>query len=194
MVAIYEAAEAAAEAIERLVTAGFDVQSISVVGKEAHAEGHVVGSYRTGDQVTYWGQVGAFWGGAWELLRGSAFLLVPTLGPVLVAGPLVGSILAGLGGGAAARGMSALGAGFYHYGVPKHRARDCEAAVRAGKYVLIAHGTPLETTLAETIVEISNQPDFNPKPSAADSRWLDDGGSVPPLCRRPAEERKHGVR
>jgi len=34
--------------------------------------------------------MGAFWGGFWGLLFGSAAFAIPGLGPILLAGPLVG--------------------------------------------------------------------------------------------------------
>jgi len=37
--------------------------------------------------MMYWGKMGAFWGGFWGLLFGSAFFAIPGVGPVLVAGP-----------------------------------------------------------------------------------------------------------
>lgn len=41
--------------------------------------------------MKYWGKIGAFWGGLWGLLFGSAMFAIPGLGPIpiLVAGPLV---------------------------------------------------------------------------------------------------------
>jgi hypothetical protein len=46
--------------------------------------------------MKYWGKWGAFWGGFWGLLFGAAFFWVPAIGPVLVGGPLVAWIAAGL--------------------------------------------------------------------------------------------------
>jgi hypothetical protein len=40
-----------------------------------------------------WGKTGAFWGGFWGLLFGSAFFAIPGIGPVLVAEPLVARIV-----------------------------------------------------------------------------------------------------
>jgi len=74
------------------------------------AEEHVVGYYNTGDRMAYWGKLGAFWGGFWGLLFGSAFFWVPGVGQLLVAGPLVGWIVAALEGAAVTGGLSALGA------------------------------------------------------------------------------------
>jgi len=41
-------------------------------------------------------------------------------------------------------GGSALGAGLVDLGVPKNSVLDCENAIRAGKYLLAAHGAEAE--------------------------------------------------
>ena len=65
------------------------MKKLSIVGKDYHTEEHVVGYYSTGDRMLYWGELGAFWGGFWGLLLGSAFFWVPGIGPLVVlTGPL----------------------------------------------------------------------------------------------------------
>jgi hypothetical protein len=78
-----------------------------------------VGYYNTGDRMKYWGKLGAFWGGFWGLLFGSAFLAIPGIGPVLLAGPLVAWIVGALEGAVLVGGVSAIGAGLYGMGIPK---------------------------------------------------------------------------
>jgi len=38
------------------------MKKLSIVGKDYHAEEHVLGYYNTGDRIKYWGKLGAFWG------------------------------------------------------------------------------------------------------------------------------------
>ena len=59
-----------------------DMHKLSIVGKGDHTEEHVVGYYNSGDRMKYWGKVGAFWGGFWGLLFGSAVFMIPGLGPI----------------------------------------------------------------------------------------------------------------
>ena len=89
VVAIYDSHEKAERAIRELEKDGFDMKKLSIVGKDYHTEERVVGYYNTGDRMAYWGELGAFWGGFWGLLFGSAFFWVPGVGPLLVGGPLV---------------------------------------------------------------------------------------------------------
>jgi hypothetical protein len=59
--------------------------------------------------MKYWGKLGAFWGGFWGLLFGSAMFAIPGIGPILVAGPLVAWIVAGLEGAVVVGGFSGNG-------------------------------------------------------------------------------------
>ena len=92
-VAIYNTHTEAEGAIKELQKSGFDMKKLSIVGKDYHTEEHVVGYYNTGDRMKSWGKLGAFWGGLWGFLFGSAFFFVPGIGPLVVAGPLVSWIV-----------------------------------------------------------------------------------------------------
>ena len=85
VVAVFDSHERAEDAIRELQKSGFDMKKLSIVGKDYHTEEHVVGYYNAGDRMKYWGKLGAFWGGFWGLLFGSAFFWLPGIGPVLVA-------------------------------------------------------------------------------------------------------------
>ena len=80
------------------------------------------------------------------------FLMIPGLGPVLVAGPVVGWIAEALEGAAVAGGLSVIGAGLYSIGIPKDSVLRYESALKAGKFVLVAHGTPGELLRAKDIL------------------------------------------
>jgi hypothetical protein len=99
------------------------MKKMSIVDKDYHSDEHVVGYYNAGDRMKYWGKQGAFWGGIWGMLFGAAFFVIPGLGPILVAGPLVAWIIGALEGAVVVGGLSALGAGLYSIGIPKDRPR-----------------------------------------------------------------------
>ena len=86
------------------------------------------------------------------MLFGSAFFLIPGVGPLLVAGPLVGWIVGALEGAVVVGGLSAIGAGLYSLGIPKDSILRYETALKTGKFVLIAHGTAEETARAREII------------------------------------------
>jgi uncharacterized membrane protein len=152
VVAIYEHHSQAEEALKELQRSGFDMKKLSIVGKDYHTEEHVVGYYNTGDRMMRWGKTGAFWGGFWGLLFGSAFFAIPGIGPVLVAGPLVAWIIGALEGAVVVGGLSAVGAGLYGLGIPKNSIVQYESALKSDKFLLLAHGTAEEVKRAKEIM------------------------------------------
>ncbi len=153
VVAVYKSHAEAEAAVKELQQSGFDMTKLSIVGRDYHTDEHVVGYYNAGDRMKYWGKVGAVWGGFWGLLFGSAFFWVPGVGQILVAGPLVAWIVGALEGAVIVGGLSAIGTGLYSLGIPKDSIVRYEAALKTGKYILIAHGTPEETSWAHDIIQ-----------------------------------------
>jgi uncharacterized membrane protein len=156
VVAIYETHTQADEAVKELQRSGFDMKKMSIVGKDYHTDEHVVGYYNTGDRMQYWGKQGAFWGGLWGMLFGAAFFVIPGLGPILVAGPLVAWIIGALEGAVVVGGLSALGAGLYSIGIPKDSVVKYEAALKSDKFLLLAHGTRDEVARARDILHTTH--------------------------------------
>jgi uncharacterized membrane protein len=144
VVAVYDTHVDAEKAVRELQKSGFDMRKLSIVGKDYQKEEEVVGYYNTGDRMKAWGKTGAFWGGVWGLMFGSAFFLIPGIGPLLAAGPLVGWIIGALESAVVVGGLSALGAGLYSIGIPKDSIIEYETQIKSGKYVVIAHGSPEE--------------------------------------------------
>ena len=153
VVAIYNSHTEAEASIKELQRSGFDMKKLSIVGKDYHTEEHVIGYYNAGDRMKVWGKRGAFWGGFWGLLFGSALFVVPGIGPLIVFGPLVAWIVAGLEGAVVVGGLSALGAGLYSIGIPKDSIVQYEAALKSDKFLVIAHGTADEAAKAKSILE-----------------------------------------
>jgi uncharacterized membrane protein len=153
VVAIFSSHTEAEAAVKELQKSRFDMKQLSIVGKDYHTEEHVVGYYNTGDRMRYWGKLGAFWGGLWGFLLGSAFFWIPGIGPLVVAGPLVSWIVGALEGAAVYGGLSALGAALYSIGIPKDSVITYETALKSDKFLVIAHGTADEVQRAKSILE-----------------------------------------
>jgi uncharacterized membrane protein len=153
VVAIYATHDGAEEAVKELQRSGVDMKSLSIVGKDTHTDEHAVGYYNTGDRMKYWGKMGAFWGGFWGLLFGSAFFVIPGIGPLLVAGPMVAWIVGALEGAVVVGGLSAFGAGLYSIGIPKDSIVNYEMALKTDKYLLVVHGTASQVDQAKDIIE-----------------------------------------
>ena len=69
-----------------------------------------------------------------------------------MAGPIVSWIVGALEGAVVVGGLSALGAGLFSLGIPKDSILQYETAVKSGKYVVIAHGSPAETAQAQKLI------------------------------------------
>ena len=152
-VAICKTHKEAEEIIKQLQKSGFDMKKLSIVGKDYHTEEDVVGYYNTGDRMKKWGKLGAVWGGFWGVLFGSAFFFFPGIGPVVVGGPLVASIVGGLEGAAAVGALSALGAGLFSLGIPKDSVLKYETAIKSDRYLVLVHGTREEMEKAKALLE-----------------------------------------
>jgi hypothetical protein len=77
-------------------------------------------------------------------LFGAAFFVIPGIGPIVVAGPLVAWI------------VGALGAGLYSIGIPKDSVMKYETALKSDHFLLVAHGTAEEVTQASDILHTTH--------------------------------------
>jgi hypothetical protein len=152
VLALYRTRPEAEAAIKALQRASFNMTKLSIVGRDYHTEQDVVGYYNTDDRVRFWGKLGAFWGGLTGVLFGSAFLFIPVVGHLIVLGPLVSWIANGLAGAAVGGGLSAFGAALYSIGIPKDSILTYETALKADRFLLIAHGTATEVQEAREIL------------------------------------------
>ena len=140
VIAIYASHVEAEEAVKALQNAGIDMRTLSIVGRDAHTDEHVVSYYNNGDRMKYWGKTGAYWGGFGGLLIGSAVFAVPGVGPVLAAGPVIAWIVGALEGAVLIGGLSAIGAGLYGLGIPQDSVVQYETALKADNFLLMVHG------------------------------------------------------
>lgn len=161
VVAVYRTHEEADQAVKELQRRGVDLKQLSIVGKGYHTDEHAVGYYNTGDRMKYWGKVGAFWGGFWALLFGSAIFIIPGLGPILAAGPVVAWIVAGLEGAVEVGALGALGAGLYSIGIPKDSIVKYEAALKTDQFLLIVNGTAADVAKAKDLIETTHPASFS---------------------------------
>ncbi len=156
IVAVYSHHNEAERAVRKLDEAGFDMKKLSIVGRGFHTEEEVQGYFTTGDRMMTWGKFGAFWGAVWGFLIGSAFFIIPGLGPVLVGGPLVAAIAGAVEGAVLVGGVSALVAGLVSLGVPEHEALKYETRVRADSFLLVARGLEEEIRQARVVLSDTN--------------------------------------
>ncbi|MHB1093869.1 general stress protein [Thiobacillus sp.] len=155
LVAVYDDEARAQRAIEQLRDKGAALDMLSVLGR-VHASGDdVLGIYYTGmgARVGAWAKQGALWGALWGVLAGAAGMFVmPVVGPIFAAGPIVETIVATLGGGiaGAAAGGAIGGAGMagaaalthlasvmHRMGIPQDQLDHLHQAIVEGHFVLL---------------------------------------------------------
>lgn len=148
-VAVYDTHPEADAAVNKLKQAGFDLKHLSIIGQDYQTQENIVGYYNIGDRMKKWGGMGAFWGGLWGMLVGSAFFMIPGFGPLLIAGPFAAALVGALEGAVTVGGISAVGAALASVGVAKDSLLAYETELKAGRYVLIAHGNADEVSRAQ---------------------------------------------
>ncbi len=130
--------EGAEAAVRALGEAGIALRSVSIVTQNLQTTEQVQGFVTAGDVAISAG-TGAWWGGVFGLLVGSAFLWIPGFGPLVVAGALASGFLGMLEGAA----VGAAGGGFVGallgYGFPRDKALKYESLVLAGHYLVLTH-------------------------------------------------------
>jgi hypothetical protein len=167
VVRVYDPHAEAQATLEDLERSGFAMNNLSIVGKDYHSDKQFIGGYHNaGDQMKTWSELANSWGGLWGLLLGSGFYLIPGIGPVIVFGPLVSSIVRALQTAVIPDDLSALGAGLHNIGIPKHSIMEYETAVKFDKFIIIAHGTPDDRANTNGALESSGAAQIFPIP-----RW-----------------------
>ena len=158
---IFREHSAVERAVMELKSRGVDANKLSVVGRDYYTDEHVIGFHLSEGQIRYCGEMNRFWNACWSILDGAAFLVVPGIGPIVVAGPVAGWIIGAIEGSIFVGGVSVLGAGMVSLGIPRQTVIKYETVIRAGKLVLIAYGTDedarrvryiLQSTEAEEVV------------------------------------------
>lgn len=152
-VAVYDTHAEAETALKALSRSGVDMKTLSIIGKGYHTEEHALGFYTTGDRIKTWGRVGSFWGAIWGLLVGPAILLIPTVGLVVAAGPLVAALIAALEGAVVGGGLSAIAGALVGLGMSKDQAVKYEAAVKADRFLVLVHGSGEEVAKARAVLD-----------------------------------------
>lgn len=146
-------------ALHELRDAGFPMDRVSVVVRDADRNDQIAGAEVTenvgnkADEGATAGAVsGGVLGGLTGLLVGLGTLAIPGIGPIMLAGAAATTLattLAGAGIGAVAGGL--LGA-LIGLGIPEERARVYNERVGRGHYLVIIDGTDEEIARAEAIL------------------------------------------
>ncbi|MFM8322235.1 MAG: hypothetical protein ACKOC5_15080 [Chloroflexota bacterium] len=181
VVALYDDAGSARQAMSELVDNGFSREDISLMTPDASGQySKEISDYdpNAGSGAAQGAGIGAglgaALGGFGGLLVGLGVLAVPGIGPVLAAGPLAAAVsgLAGAGVGAVAGGVTGglLGA-LVDMGIPEERAHYYAEGVRRGGTLVIVRASDERTRDAVDIVNRYRPIDLNER----SSQWRQSG-------------------
>lgn len=151
---LFETEEGAEKAMRALLDQDFPMDYVSVLGKAQRSGDDPIGIYHhsVGERARSWGAMGAFWGGLLGLVSGAAGLFVlPGIGAVMAAGPVVEAIAgtaagAGVGGGAmaGAGALTQLVSGLRRMGIPDEKIDALREAIGEGRTIVMARVEPGE--------------------------------------------------
>jgi hypothetical protein len=153
IIGVYDTMAQAEEAVRKLGEGGYPIEQVSILAQNLESEKQVHGFVTTGDVAKTGAATGAWVGGLFGVLLGAAFIWVPGLGPLIVAGPLSAALLGGIEGalaGAAGGGLLGALAGL---GVSKEHILKYEERLKGGKYLVVAHGSADDVAKARGILE-----------------------------------------
>jgi hypothetical protein len=140
-------------AVRTLAKSGFDMKHLSVIGRGFHTEEQPIGFYTMGDRVRTWGKFGVFWGAIWGLIVSPAIFVLPKVGLLAMAGPVVAALVSALEGAVVVGGLTALSSALVGLGVDKNQVIKYEVAIKADKYLMIVHGSNQEVEHARSVLK-----------------------------------------
>jgi len=156
VIGIYDSMSKAEETVYKLDRGGFPIKQVSIVAQHLQSERRVNGYVTVSDAGRTGAMTGAWLGGLLGLLTGVAFVWIPGVGPLIVAGHLASALLTLVGGvdgavaGAAWGGVLGI---LVSVGASKEPIIKYENHVKAGKYLVIAHGSGEEVERARNILQ-----------------------------------------
>jgi hypothetical protein len=146
----------AEEGVYTLDRGGFPIRQVSIVAQHLQSERRVNGDVTVSDAGRAGTMTGAWLGGLLGLLTGVASVWIPGVGPLIVVGHLTSVLLTLVGrvngaiAGVAWGGVLGILVGV---GVSQAPIIKDEDHVKAGRYLLIAHGSGEEVERARNILQ-----------------------------------------
>ncbi|HEY9632180.1 MAG TPA: general stress protein [Coleofasciculaceae cyanobacterium] len=150
-------------ALRELRSSNFPMDKVSVITQDADRQDDIAGadvrdevSERSGNKADEGATTGALAGGALGgvtgLLVGLGTLLLPGIGPIMLAGATATALATTLAGTAIGAAAGSLIGGLIGLGIPEERARVYNDRVARGHYLVIVEGTDEDIHRAEQIL------------------------------------------
>ena len=141
--AFYADVTAAERVLTQLMQRDFPMDRVSLLGRASASGDDPLGIHYAGvgERMRGWGTLGALWGGIWGLLTGAAGLfLLPGIGPIVAAGPLVHALTGAAAGGAVMAGAGAaaqLTVVIHRMGIPDARVDEMQQRIERGEALVM---------------------------------------------------------
>ena len=155
-------------ALHELKGNGFFMDRVSVIGKDIYHHAEFTGANvsdrvinpddldshenKSGETAADGAIAGASIGGFAGLLVGLGGLLIPGVGPVMLAGATATAIATAISGGAIGALAGSLAGSLIGLGIPEDRAHFYSDRVAKGDYLVIVEGSESDIALAESIL------------------------------------------
>lgn len=156
VIAVYSTMSDAEDAVALLNKGNFPITQVSIVAQDMQSEKEVHGYVTAGDVAKGSAGTGAWVGGLFGLLVGAAFIWVPGVGPLLVAGSFSAILLGAMEGAVVGAAGSGLLGSLLGWGVSKQHILKYEEHLKGGKYLLMTNGNADEMALAHRILQGSS--------------------------------------
>jgi hypothetical protein len=167
VVGVYKTMDEAEHAAEALDRAKFPVNQITLVTKDISTEKKVHGYVTACDVSKQGAKQGAWLGGIFGLLVGTALLWIPGVGPVVVAGSLASTLLGGVEGALAGSALGGILSGLAAWGISKQHILKYEEVVKAGQFLVVAHGSADDVKKAQQVLAGTGAASVNAHAQAA---------------------------
>jgi len=146
-------------AVDELRASGIEASNISLVAAGSHDADSELARKDIATDVAADAGIGAALGGIGGLLLGFTALVIPGIGPVMAAGPLVAA-LSGAGVGAVAGGLIG---GLNEAGVPQDEAKHYADRVSGGDVLLTVNASAADAERARDIMDGRGAADLDPQ-------------------------------
>lgn len=165
LIGIYADPDRARQALERLIEEDFPMDRVSLLWHAGGLGDDSLGVSYEGaeDRIRTWGRQGLAWGALGGLLAGATgVFMLPGLGLLLAAGPvveLIGGAIAGaaVGGGvmAGAAALTELASALHRMGIAEPELQRIHQAIEQGRHVLVLHTESAEAERWRSLLQWS---------------------------------------
>jgi hypothetical protein len=142
IIAAYPNRESVERALRRLQNDGFDMRDVSVINRAFETTEVPAVVVMTGDLAEVTAEVGAVAGFLCGLAIGTAWVVVPGLGPVLIAGSLAAALAGGAEAAVVGAVIGGLGGALVEWGIPSKHVQRHETHVSEGRFLVLARTDP----------------------------------------------------